>query len=380
MIKVTHVVFMSEMPGIYPFSGLENHLMILLPALSRRQVDVELIVLTWQVGPEMRARLAELEAAGVTVTLLFCSPQRPWRWLGLRRLEQANRLRSLLAQRRDRIIHCHIDLLVAGLAICTSGCRQILISIHNDEPWLKNPGWRLWLRWLDRRVCHYIAISEQVRRHYMAAAGLEPHKIEKIYYGVTLKPTTAVSQEIRRQYQIPPNSFVVGFVGRLTHQKNVPLLLAALRQLPDVHAVLVGDGELRQELQAMANEWELTNVQFLGRQPDAAALMPAFDAFCLPSLFEGLGLVLVEAMLQEVPIIGSRAGAIPEILGDGKYGLLFNSNDVNGLVQAIHFIRQEQQSMAGMVERALSYAQNSFTVEAMVNQTIERYKKVSCAS
>jgi glycosyltransferase involved in cell wall biosynthesis len=374
MLKVSHVVFMSELPGIHPFSGLENHLMVLLPALSRHGADVELIVLTWNLGPEMQMRLAELEAAQVTVTILPCSRERPWHWLGFRRFDQAARLSEFLKERQDRIIHFHVDLLVTGLATWASGCQQIILSIHNDEPWLGKPGWRLWLRWLDRRVSRYIAISEQVQSHYARVAGISPDRLRIIYYGVPSDPLTSCPSELREEMQIPVDRFVVGFVGRLAPQKNVPLLLAAMRQLPDIHCVLVGDGPLRQELEALANEWKLANVQFLGRHPRAAELMPAFDLLCLPSIYEGLGLVLIEAMLRRVLIIGSRAGAIPEILGNGAYGLLFDSDDLTGLVQAIRSARQEPERMQEIRKQALAYAQRTFSVEAMAIQTIQVYE------
>jgi len=169
--------------------------------------------------------------------------------------------------------------------------------------------------------------------------------------------------------------FVVGFVGRLAPQKNVPLLVAALKQLPDVHGVIVGDGEQRKELQALANAGGTQNIQFLGHQPNAADLMPAFDVLCLPSRFEGLGLVLVEAMLRRVGVIGSQAGAIPEILGEGRYGLLFPSGDAAGLIQAIQFAQRERAYMADMAERAFEYAQRTFSVETMTRQTLEVYER-----
>jgi glycosyltransferase involved in cell wall biosynthesis len=376
MIKVSHVMFMSEMPGIYPFSGLENHLMILLPALRRQGADVEFIVMTWNIGPELATRLADLEAQGVTVTTLPCNPGREWRWFGVRRLEQAAHLRSLLSQRRERIIHFHVDFGLTGIATWAAHCPRVVISIHNDDPWMMSARWRAWLRWMDRRVSHYIAISERVRRHYLSATGVSPEKVSRIYYGLELDPVAAAPQEIRRMYQIPVDRFVVGFVGRLAAQKNLSLLIAALEQLPDVQGVIVGDGELRQELKALVQSKGLQNIQFLGRQPNAAEIMPAFDVLCLPSHFEGLGLVLVEAMLRRVGVMGSRAGAIPEILGEGRYGLLFESGDVAGLINAIQFARRERARMGEMVERTYEYAQRTFSIETMARQTLEVYARV----
>ncbi len=376
MLQVSHVMFMSELPGIYPVSGLENHLLTLLPALKRHGVDVELIVMTWNIGPELRARLTELEAQGVSVIIVQCAPNRPWRWLGVRRLEQATRLRPVLAVRRDRIIHFHLDFGLIGLALGLARCQRAVISIHNDDPWMTQPQWRAYLRWLDLLVSHYIAISERVRRHYLAASGVKPEKVSRIYYGLELEPVTATPQEIRQMYQIPVDRFVVGFVGRLAPQKNIPLLIAALEQLSDVQGVIVGDGELRQELQTLVQSKGLQNVQFLGRQPNASEIMPAFDVLCLPSRFEGLGLVLVEAMLRRVGVMGSRAGAIPEILGEGQYGLLFESGDVAGLINAIQFARRERARMGEMVERTYEYAQRTFSIETMARQTLEVYARV----
>lgn len=376
MIKVSHVMFMSELPGIYPFSGMENHLMILLPALRRQGVDVEFILMTWNIGPELAARLAELEARGVTVTILPCNPERQWCWLGLRRLEQAARLRPLLVQRRDRIIHSHLDLGLTGLAVWSARCPRVVMTIHNDDPWMMQIGWRIYLHWMNRLISHYIAISERVRRHYLAACGAAPEKVSKIHYGLELKPARPSPQAIRQMYNIPADRFVVGFVGRLTPQKNVPLLIAALKQLPNVHGIIVGDGELRQELEALVRNKGLQNVQFLGRQPDATKIMISFDVLCLPSQFEGLGLVLVEAMLQRVPIIGSQAGAIPEILREGQYGLLFESGNLIGLIEAIEYARHDRTRMADMTRRAYEYAQHTFSVRTMTKQTMEVYQNL----
>ncbi len=376
MIKVSHVMFMSELPGVHPFSGLENHLLILLPALRRSGIEVEFIVMTWNIGPELKARLAKLEVQGITITIVPCSPRRQWRWLGLRRVEQAARLRAVLALRRDRIIHLHIDLGLAGLALFGLRCPRVVVSIHNDDPWMLQPVWRGYLHSLDRLVGHYLAISDRVRGHYLTACGAAPEKITRVYYGLEVPQAQRPPQELRHQLGIPEGRFVVGFVGRLTAQKNVPLLLAALKQVPEAQGVIIGDGELRTELETWVRNAGLSNVQFLGRRPQAADLMPAFDALCLPSKFEGLGLVLVEAMLRGVFIIGSRAGAIPEILGNGQYGQLFESDDVPALVTAIDLARRDPSHTQIVAQRALEYARHMFSMEVMTEQTLQVYRNL----
>ncbi|MBV5323520.1 glycosyltransferase family 4 protein, partial [bacterium] len=150
------------------------------------------------------------------------------------------------------------------------------------------------------------------------------------------------------------------------------LLIEAARRLPEAHCVIVGDGELRDELHQQAKG--LPNVQFLGYQPNGYELIPGFDLFCLPSRFEGLGLVLIEAMLQGTPITGSRAGAIPEILGNGEYGLLFDSNDLDGLVSSIQYAMNNRSLIRTTAVHARQYAQDTFSVKKMIDQTIQVYE------
>jgi hypothetical protein len=164
-------MLMSERAGTYPISGLENHLLVLLPALARAGVDVEFILLTYGVGPELDAAIAALRNQDVKVTVVALAHQRNWRWLGIRRLAQAARLRALLASRRDRLIHLHIDLVLAGLVLFGRRRAGAIFTLHNDDPWLLRPFWRVWLRWLQGRLAHTIAISEQVRRHWLDRAG-----------------------------------------------------------------------------------------------------------------------------------------------------------------------------------------------------------------
>lgn len=375
-IRVSHVMLMSERAGIYPISGLENHLLTLLPELARNDVDVEFIVLTYGLGPELEARLAELSMHGVAVNVVKLAHRRNWRWLGLRRLEQAARLRSLLASRHDRLIHLHIDLVLAGLVLPGRQAAGALFTLHNDDPWLLRPFWRLWLHWLNRHLAHTIAISEQVRRHWLAASGEAPGRVTTIYYGLEQPGGRADRAALRARYHIPAGRYVVGFVGRLTPQKNLPLLLNALKRLPQAHAVIVGAGEERAALEQQVRELALDNVQFLGRVPGAAELMPAFDLLCLPSRHEGLGLVLVEAMLREVPVAGSRAGAIPEILGQGKYGLLFDPKDAGALAATLDAAARDARGQAGMAHRALAYARETFSLEAMTRRTLAVYRSL----
>ncbi|MBL8080153.1 MAG: glycosyltransferase family 4 protein [Anaerolineales bacterium] len=371
--KVTHVIRLNESPMSPPFSGAENHLLFLLPELTRLGVDVELIVIYQSQGPLMKAAFEKLTQAGVVVTLLPLAVKARWHYLGLLALQRTFDLISLLRARRDRIIHLHLDYFGAPLAAWLSKCSCVVMSIHNDEEWLDSFAMRLWFRIMNLMVSRYIAISERVKDYFIHVSGIKPGKIERIYYGVDYKNELS-TEKIREKYKFPAGKFVVGFIGRLVYQKNIELLLEAARILSEVHFVIVGDGELRESLKHQADG--LQNVQFLGYQPNGHEIMPGFDLFCLPSRFEGLGLVLVEAMQQSVPIVASRAGAIPEILAEGRYGLLFNGGEVDGLVSSIQFAQRNHAEILEMVHLAYEYSKEVFTIEEMGSRTVNLYLNV----
>jgi len=374
MRGVTHILWLDEGEGRPPFGGAENHLLVLLPALVGLGLDVELLVLMLRGGPLIRERLDELEGRGVRVTTLQLNRRRQLRWLGLRRPEHILQLARELRCRRDRVVHLHLDFQVAPISAWLVGCRRVVMTVHNDEAWFRKPWARLWLRLLDRAIRHYIAITDRVLCHYIACSGAAPEKMTRIYYGIEDHPGRALATTIRRRLGIPEEAFVVGFVGRLTYQKNPDLLLRALRRLPGVHGVIVGEGEMGDSLRRMAAEMD--NVQMLGYQTAARELIPCFDLFCLPSRFEGLGLVLVEAMLSRVPIIASRAGAIPEVLCEGEYGILFTPEDEEALVEAISRGQRDYKGLGEMTERARAYALRTFRIDVMAESTKGVYEAV----
>jgi glycosyltransferase involved in cell wall biosynthesis len=373
---VTHILWLNEWPGRRPFSGAENHLFILLPALAARGVDTELLVLTLAYGDEVTQKLRDLERSGVRVTVVRCSTARGLRWLGFRKPDHILQLRRELQTRRSRIIHLHLDRIVPVVAARLAGCRRVVMSIHADEPWLRSVRWRVWLRLADRLISRYIAITNYVAQFYASASGVAADKIDTVYYGVEPDQRARPRAQVRKELGIDEHAYVVGFVGRLAPQKNLPVLIAALARIREVRGIVIGDGPLRPKLEALAVA-SRAPVTFLGYRDAATDLIPAFDLFCLPSSFEGLGLVLIEAILQKVPVVASRAGAIPEVLGGGEYGVLFDHESIDQLEAAIRCLRAHPDAAVTMADRALVYARRAFSVQAMARHTIEAYAKVN---
>jgi glycosyltransferase involved in cell wall biosynthesis len=366
--SVTHVVRLFELYGI------GNHLLVLLPALVKAGLDVELIAITAQTpNPAVMEGLKDLENYGVQVTVLPFRVKSPHHPFGFLPIERTLDLVKLFQERKNRIIHIHLEFFGMPTAIWLAGCTKVVMSLHSDDKWFMSFKVRTWLHIVDKLIGRYIAVSERTKAYYAAAAHIDPIKIERIYHGInyTHEQTTGF---VRKKYSMPTNKFIFGIVGRLTYAKNIELLIESARMLPEAHCVIVGDGELRDALHQRAKG--LPNVQFLGFQPNGYELISGFDLFCLPSRFEGLGLVLIEAMLQGIPITGSRAGAIPEILGNGEYGLLFDSGDLEGLVGSIQYAMNNTKIIHSTAVKAKQYAQETFSVKKMTYQTIQVYEAV----
>jgi len=373
-MNIIHVMPFND-DGIHPvFSGAENHLFTLMQAQQAAGEQVELAVLVIQRGNRLEQRCRALSQAGITVHYVEGSAKPGW-------LKKAGMIRSLLIllrKRRDWIVHTHLDNgdLIGRLAAWLAGCRNVVTSVHNNEPYYSQTYWKTRLRWLDGLVRHQIAISDAVQAQLVHDMGINGNKVTRIYYGIHDVPNPESRLEARKALGMSEDGFVAGFAGRLTAQKNLEVLIRAAAMLPEVQFVLIGEGDQRGGLEALAQDLALGNITFAGHRENAARLFCALDVFILPSKWEGLGLVLLEAMIQNVPVIGSRAGAIPEILGEGGYGLLFDPSSPEQLASAIRQMRDDPAGTAMRTHAAFQRMQSEFTVDQMVQKIHQIYQQV----
>ena len=363
-----------------PFSGAENHLLLLIRAQAQQGCVPELVMLVHRHGPQLAAEIQRLRSCGIVVhTFAFDLPLHGSRHRKLMlAIRLINRLQKFLRQRRESVIHTHLphaDIL-GTLAARVAGCRRVVSSTHNNEPSHTTWKWQLVHRILGRITQYHIAISGAVREHLVRVAAVTEDRIATIPYGIPRPQVAADRQTARRMFGIDRDAFVVGFVGRLVRQKNIPVLLRAIARHPQVECVIAGHGELEAELRATATDLGIENVRFLGHVPQAPQLMPALDVLCLPSHWEGLGLVLIEAMLLGVPVIGSRSGAIPEVLGNGQFGMLFDADDDQALGEILKQAQRNPKYLSDLGHRARQRAEDVFAVSRMVERTTSVYHRV----
>jgi glycosyltransferase involved in cell wall biosynthesis len=136
-----------------------------------------------------------------------------------------------------------------------------------------------------------------------------------------------------------PDRYVVGFVGRLSQEKNISTILQCATMLPEISFVIVGDGQQKQQLMQIASK--LNNVFFVGQRNDIERFYSAFDILIISSIMEGIPLVILESMMSGTPAIASNVGAISEVISESTGILVNNPSDAGAFARAIVRMRNE---------------------------------------
>ena len=196
-------------------------------------------------------------------------------------------------------------------------------------------------RALDPLTTHYVAVSEATKQYGVDRHIMRPEKVSVIFNAIEQRSDSArPAVDMRRELGLRPDSQVVGTSGRYEQQKGLEFLLHAaalvVRDHPEVEFLIVGDGPLRGELSQLARSLGIADsVHFTGWREDVPDVLGVMDVFCLASLWETFGLVLVEAMQAALPIVATRVDAIPEVVIEGETGLLVPPRDPERLAGRI---------------------------------------------
>ena len=237
--------------------------------------------------------------------------------------------------------------------------------------------------WKYRRgVDGFIAISEAVRRE-LVAGGVSPETIRLVHSGVEPMEVPADARaELRRELNLAEGVLVVGNVAGLVGHKDQATLLRAARiaweQEPRLVVLVVGEGELRGELDRLSGELGLDRgtVRFLGFRSDVARILGALDLFVMSSCQEGLGTSIVDAMMAGVPVVATAAGGIGELVEDGVTGRLVPPRDPERLAAAMLEALREQDATDGMCRAARERSLVRFSADAMVTGTLAAYREL----
>jgi glycosyltransferase involved in cell wall biosynthesis len=375
LIRKARICHVTKATGV---AGSEKHLLTLLTGLDKAKYQVTLVLLVERDKP-LDDYVQRFEERGIQVKRVLIrgdiDPLLVWR------------LYRLLREGNHDLVHTHLihaDL-YGTLAAKLAGAPIIVSTKHNDNAFRRHPFYALLDRLASKFADKIIVISDHLKRFFVEIERLDPRKMTRIYYGLDAgwvegqSSKTARPISIQEELGIPPDTPLAGIIARLNPQKGHTYLVTAFAKvvdsLPEARLLIVGDGNLREDLERQTKELRITRrVTFTGWRDDIPRIMAALNLLILPSLWEGFGLVLLEAMVMGKPIVASRVSAIPEIVVDGVTGLLVPPRDPEAMAKAIIALLQDKEQAEAMGLTGRERVERSFSVEMMVQQAEALYE------
>lgn len=254
------------------------------------------------------------------------------------------KLLQYMKKHKIEIIHTHLYLpdIYGFLVKAAIPSAKLFTTKHNTNEFRKKIYWGLLDRILSLPATQILAVSQSVKSFIAKYEFIPCRKISVVYHGVDISQFVAVknSQRIRKELKIQNKEFVIGIVGRITKQKGHQYLLKAVAQLrkkiPHVRLLIIGVGEMKDKMEQLTHNLHIAeNVSFLGFRSDLSELYSVMDVLCLPSIFEGLGMVLIEAMLCNTITVGAKIHGIEEVIEHEVNGFLFPPRDSDTLARVL---------------------------------------------
>ena len=349
-----------------------------------------------QVAQGHRVRLAYLKGEGTLRADFLASGAEEVRAIGQGPLALP---RAWPLLRWADIVHTHLlkaDMFGAIAALAAGRRSNLIASKHNDEAALKHPAFSFVHGLLGRLPRRTIVLSDHVGR-FIAEHGRVPlARQRRIYYGLDPGPFEAAAKmgalqraALRAEFGFGPDDAVFICVARFAAQKAHDVLLrgfaqalaARTAQARRLRLLLVGDdpfGDGRQRAQALALELGLgAAVHFAGVRRDVPALMGASDVFVMTSLWEGLGLVFLEAMAASRPVLATRVSAVPEVVVDGQTGLLVPASQIAPLALAMQRLADDREHCERLGRAGHARVLERFALNRMIEETLAVYAEHS---
>ncbi|MBI2061628.1 MAG: glycosyltransferase [Nitrospirae bacterium] len=302
-------------------------------------------------------------------------------WLRYSPIAQLN---GALRKGNPDIVHAHLFPAEVYASLASPGIKpwKLVATKHNDEDFLRKRRYSFLHRLLSSNQDAVICPSQYLRR-FTTETGIRPTlPTFVIPYGIdpTEPSVHRESSSLRKAWGIPKDAVVFGFLGRFVPQKGLDVLidaLASVRKKCQCKLVLAGRGPLEASLKKKVSEAGLeSRVVFAGFHSNPWPLYRAMDVFVLPSLWEGFGRVLLEAMLVGLPIVASRASSIPEIVEEGGTGRLVPSGDSASLATALLDLARHPHIREAMGRRGRALVKKRFSLDSMVEATEHVYRSV----
>ncbi len=329
--------------------------------------------------------------AGYKIIELGISAKHPF-------LQAASKFRRVVAEEKPDVIHSWLydANISARLANLLNEKIPLVTSLQSPDyapearlagNW--NPHKVRGLRMIDKFTArltkpYFVPCSESVKNSYQIHYGIDEDKTQVIYNSVDPDSLTASEDDLKKlrcELALSADAFIYLNVARLDKPKNHKILLEAfqkvLLEIPNACLLIAGAGNLDGELKKQAEDFQINEkVLFLGRRNDIGALLEIADVFVFPSLLEGFGLALVEAMFKSLACIASKIEVFKEVITDGETGLLVNPTSPNELKDAMIKLYKNADLRKSLGENAFRQAEAKFNAAATAKQWEKFYQKI----
>lgn len=290
------------------------------------------------------------------------------------------RLRALLRTHEVTVVHSHnpLALVYGAVAGRLANC-GVVHTKHGI-----NPGGRSQLamrRCAGALVDSYVAVSAATAIVALAKHEIDATRLEVIPNGIDLRRFGNGSEmrlQVRQELGISADAWVMGTVGRLVPEKDQATLITASAPLLGEECLLLiaGDGVEAGALRKLAESLPGGRfVRFLGARSDVPDLLAAMDVFVLPSMTEGLPLVVLEAMAAALPVVCTPVGGLPDVVQAGVSGQLFPVGDVAALRALLEALRTDRGATQKMGERGRDLVQATYSRDTAVDRYLSAYER-----
>jgi len=236
-------------------------------------------------------------------------------------------------------------------------------------------------RW---RTDRYIAVSEHLKKK-LVESGVEKDKVDVIYNGVKLETEKSRDRKTHAIFQSAgqakkPNEIIIGSIGRLHKVKGYENLINAFSMINSsgLKLIIWGDGPERKNLESLIQKLDLKNkVELAGFTDDVVLALSNTDIYIQPSVSEGFGITVVEAMLAGKPVVVTPSGSLMEIVANGKNGIVTKGSSPKSLANALDKLLKDTELIERLGKEAKKDALQRFSVEKWIYQTEKIYLEVA---
>lgn len=290
------------------------------------------------------------------------------------------------------VVHTHNSKagFIGRLSATLARVPVIVHTVHGFAFHQQEPPWRQFLfRNLERLASHWcdkmIFISQPLVDWALKEKISSPGKMARIYSGIEMDRFQPVSEQekkrLRGKWALGEQDTVIGIVSKLWEGKGHDLLIRAFKEIrkekPQARLVIVGEGHLMESLKTLASQLELSDaVIFTGFLEDVPRIIATFDVAVLPSYFEGMGRVLLEAMAMEKPVVGTRVGGIPDLIEEGLNGYLVSPGNEKELASAVLSILNDKGLATKMGKAGRKKMTDRFSADTMVRSIEKVYREL----